>query len=76
MELGNKAREYKMRSFLPFIPPDNLQTRRPMLAFPRGNVYIGPRRIRPPSGATRTSIGFLQPRSGSTGRETELSRLG
>jgi len=32
--------------------------------------------IRPPSGATCTSIGGLQPRSGRTGRESELSRLG
>jgi len=32
--------------------------------------------IRPPSGATRTSIGGLQSRSGRTGRESELSRLG
>ena len=34
------------------------------------------RRIRPLSGATRTSIRGLQPRSGRTGRESELSRLG
>jgi len=34
------------------------------------------RRIRPPSGATRTSIGDLQSRSGRTGRKSELSRLG
>jgi len=32
--------------------------------------------IRPSSGATRTSIGGLQPRSGRTGQESELSRLG
>jgi len=32
--------------------------------------------IRFPSGTTRTSIGDLQPRSGRTGRESELSRLG
>ena len=30
----------------------------------------------PPSGVTRTSIGGLQSRSGRTGRESELSRLG
>ena len=34
------------------------------------------RRIRHPSGATCTSIRGLQPRSGRTGRESELSRLG
>ena len=34
------------------------------------------RHIRPPSGATRTSIWGLQPRSGRTGRESEISRLG
>jgi len=33
------------------------------------------RSIRPPSGATRTSIGGLQSRSGRTGRESTLSRL-
>jgi len=32
--------------------------------------------IRPPSAATRTSIGGLQARSGRTGQESELSRLG
>jgi len=32
--------------------------------------------ICPPSGATRTSIGDLQSRSGRTGQESEVSRLG
>jgi len=32
--------------------------------------------IRPPSGATRTSIGGLQSRSGRTGRESDPSRFG
>ena len=34
------------------------------------------RHIRPPSGATRTSIGGLQSRSRWTGRENELSKFG
>jgi len=33
-------------------------------------------RIRPPSGATRTSIGGLQSRRGRIGQKSELSRLG
>ena len=36
--LGNRAREYEMRNFLLSIFPDNLQTRQPILAFPRGNI--------------------------------------
>jgi len=41
----------------------------------RYSKYEKPAAYAPPSGATRTSIGGLQPKSGRTGRESELSRL-
>jgi len=35
---GHRYSEYEMRCSLPSIPPRILQTRRPILAFPRGNI--------------------------------------
>ena len=78
--LGDRYSEYEMRRSLPWISPNNLKTRWPILTFPRGNSRLVPslhksclpistpqdrtnndraHRIRPPSGATRTSIGCL-----------------
>ena len=42
MELGDRYSEYEKRSFPPSIPSDNPQTRRPMLAFPKGLCRLVP----------------------------------
>ena len=42
IELGDRYSEYDKRSFPPSIPSGNPQTRRPMLAFPKGQCRLGP----------------------------------